>query len=110
MTAKIDIYEDDIESLGEYLKVSDIVAEHNKEHTARTIKENADVFLNEINKKNKIREIEKEKYIKKILKKHNDKYTLEELKSYSLKDVREIHEAIQEEGKMFIKKIFNFFG
>lgn len=110
MTAKIDIYEDDIESMTKYLEVSSIVAEHNKDHVAKTIVENGELFLIEIDKRNKLREIEKEKYIRKILKSHKDKYTFEELKSYSLKDVREIFEIVDEENKSFIKKVFNFFG
>ena len=110
MTAKLDIYEDDIETMTQYLEVSNIVAEHNKDHIAKTIIENGDSFLAEIDKRNKLREIEKEKYIKKILKSHKDKYTFEELKSYSLKDVREIYEIVDEENNTFIKKVFKFFG
>ena len=110
MTAKLDIYEDDIETMTQYLEVSSIVAEHNKDHIAKTIIENGDSFLAEIDKRNKLREIEKEKYIKKILKSHKDKYTFEELKSYSLKDVREIFDMVDEENKTFIKKVFKFFG
>lgn len=110
MTAKLDIYDDDIETMTQYLEVSNIVAEHNKDHIAKTIIENGDSFLAEIDKRNKLREIEKEKYIKKILKSHKDKYTFEELKSYSLKDVREIYEIVNEENKTFIKKVFKFFG
>jgi len=110
MTAKLDIYEDDIDTITKYLEVSNIVAEHNKDHIAKTIIENGESFLNEIDKRNKLREVEKEKYIKKILKSHKDKYTFEELKAYSLKDVREIFEMVDEENKTFIKKVFKFFG
>ena len=109
MTAKIDIFDDDIESITKYLEISNIVAEHNKDHIAKVIIESADSLLKEIDKKNKLREIEKEKYIKKILKSHKDKYTFEELKSYSLKDVRDIYVIVDEENKSFIKKIFKFF-
>ncbi len=110
MTAKLDIYEDDIDTITKYLEVSSIIAEHNKDHIAKTIIENGESFLNEIDRRNKLREIEKEKYIKKILKSHKDKYSFEELKLYSLKDVRDIFEIVNEENKSFIKKIFKFFG
>lgn len=110
MTAKIDIYDDDIDNITKYLEVSNIVAEHNKEHIAKLIKDNGDILLYEIDKKKKLREIEKEKYIKKILVSHKDKYTKEELQSYNLTDVREIYNIINDEKKNFIKKIFKFFG
>lgn len=110
MTKKIEAYEDDINSIKEYLDLSSKVAEHNKELIAKIIIDNGDYFLSEINKKNKLREIEKEKHIKKILKTHKDKYTAQELKSYSLSDVRNIYDIVNEENKSFIKKVFKFFG
>jgi predicted transcriptional regulator len=108
MTKKFDVYEDDIESISKFLEISTLVSEHNKDHFFNMIKERSNILLSEIDNKNKLREIEKDNYIKKILKLDKYKYSPAELKSYTLKDVKDIYDILKENNKKS-KNIFNFF-
>lgn len=93
------------EAFTEYLK-DDI--QRNKNKTAREIEELGNVFLSEIDKKKKRKKLKSDKLIPYILKHCDEKYSEEELKSYSFEDILIIYKEIKTLRKPAIIKFFHF--
>jgi len=102
----IDFDDDDKDylSFSEYLNED---LERNKNKTANEFNQIADDLLAEIEEKKKIIEIEKDKLITFILKHSKNKYSSYQLKSYSISDVRNIHNEIKN-NRNVLSKFFHF--
>lgn len=94
----------DIVAFNEFLEQD---TERRKLKTISDIEKIGEVLLNEIDKKNRKREIKKQKQIPYILKYSGDKYDIEELNAYSFDDVQQIFNETQKKEST-IKKIFHF--
>jgi hypothetical protein len=93
------------EAFSEYLE-NDTKRKKNK--TVSEIEEMGEIFLKEIDRKNKNNTIKSNKLIPYILKYCDGKYDEEELKSYSFKDVKDIYCEIKIRRKPVIIKFFHF--
>jgi hypothetical protein len=98
--------DDDIEldKLSEFLSDD---TERKKKKAVRDIEEMGELFLGEIDKKKKNQKKLQEKLIPHILKKTKDKYSQEELESYSYDDVLKIYTEVKSQNGLFTK-IFHF--
>jgi len=90
-------------------------SKHFKEDTERKMKQTSEefeemgeVYLQEIEQKNKIKKLKQLKLISYILKHRGDIHNRNELISYSFKDVQDIYDDIKKEKKPAIIKIFHF--
>jgi len=92
-------------SLSKHLKDD---TERKKKQTFLEFEENGDKYLNEIEKKKKTKELKQIKLIPYILKHNSDKYTYDELMSYSFEDIQDIYNGIKKERRSVIIKIFHF--
>lgn len=93
-----------------YMAFEKFIIEHSerdKNLKAKEIIDLGDDLLFEIDEKFAKQEQEKKKYYKYILR-HSDKYTKNQLQSYSLNDVKDIFNELKLNNQSFIKKIFNF--
>jgi len=93
------------EAFSEYLE-NDTKRKKNK--TVNEIGEMGEVFLKEIDRKNKNNTIKSNKLILYILKNCDGKYDEKELKSYSFKDIKDIYTEIKIQRKPVIIKFFRF--
>lgn len=62
-------------------------------------------YLNEIERKQKNKEQKKSKLISYIIKRNQNKYTIDELTSYSFEDIENIYNEIKKEKNKFMKFI-----
>lgn len=99
------------DELVDYLSLS----KHLKEDTERKMKQTSEEFeemgelyLQEIEQKNKIKELKQLKLISYILKRCGEIYDRDELMSYSFKDVQDIYNDVKKEKKPAIIKFFHF--
>jgi hypothetical protein len=65
-------------------------------------------YLQEIERKNKDKELKQVKLIPYILKHRSDIHDQDELMSYSLEDVQDIYDEVKKEKKSSILKFFHF--
>lgn len=85
-------------------------SERKKNLLAAEINELGTQYLQEIDRKKKIKRIRQSKLIPYILKNSDDQYTEEELLSYSFEDVMKIHDDIKTKKRSWIVKLFEFFS
>ena len=96
----------DYEAFKQYLEED---TRRKKKKTASFIDEIGDQCLNEIGSKKKHKlQISYLEYIPYILKYCNEKYTEDDLKSYSFEDIRDIYKEIKAEKRPAIVKFFHF--
>jgi len=96
---------DNYQAFSEYLEDH---AKRQKNKTAHEIEQMGNLFLSEIERKNKIKKLKSEKLIPYILKHCDDRYGEEQLKSYSFEDIQQIYDEIKAERKPMIVKFFHF--
>jgi len=98
--------DDDNENYEEFKKFFEDDINRNKNVLLSEIKEMGGQLLDEIDRKRKNNELKKSKLIPFILK--HSSYNKDELSSYSLEDVQEIHNEIKKERQSIIIKFFHF--
>ena len=82
--------------------------ERKKKKNASEFEEMGDKFLQEIDRKNKKKDLKRQTLIPYILKYRSDIHDEDELNSYSFEDVQNIYDEIKEEKKSPIIKFFQF--
>lgn len=92
-------------SLSKYLKED---TDRKKKQTSLEFEEMGNKYLQEIERKNKNKELKQLKLIPYILKHCGDTYDKDELMSYSFEDVQNIYNEIKAEKKPTIIKFFHF--
>lgn len=92
-------------SLNKHLKED---ADRKKQQLSLEFEERGDKYLQEIERKQKNKELKQLTLIPYILKHRSDIYNEEELISYSFEDVQDIYDEVRKENKPFIIKIFHF--
>lgn len=112
MDDEIDILSvEDNDDLIEYVSLSKHLKEdtdRKKKLTQQEFEEMGDRYLQEIERKNKNKELKQVKLIPYILKHRSDIYEKNELMSYSFEDVQDIYDEIKKEKKPAIIKFFHF--
>jgi hypothetical protein len=93
------------EAFSEYLEED---TKRKKNRTASEIEQSGDLFLMEIERKNKNRKLRLVKPIQYILKNCDGKYSEYELNTYSFEDVMDIYNEIKAKKRPFIIKFFRF--
>jgi hypothetical protein len=79
-----------------------------KKKIANEFDEMGKIYLKEIEANKNRQTIEKVKLIPYILKYSENKYTDEDLMTYSIEDVRDIYNQIKQERSSFLSKLFRF--
>ena len=101
-------FDDDNENYVAFSEYLEDDTKRKKKKTAHEIEEMGNQFLKEIDKKNKNKSLKSNKLIPYILKHCDEKYSKDELKSYSFEDVQNIYKEIKIEKRPVIIKIFHF--
>lgn len=101
-------FDDSNDGYDEFSKYLNDDTHRKMKKTAVQIEELGELCVNEIERKNKQKAQKSKKLIPYILKKSEDKYTEEELLSYSYEDVKNIYDEIKEKNKSIFIKIFQF--
>lgn len=113
MTKKIDDkvlsidFDDDNENYKGFLEYVISDTQRKQDKLVRDVNQMGDIYLEEIDRKNKKRNEKKMVYVKYIMN-HSDEYNEDELMSYSMHDVIEIYNTTKENRHSFFKKIFKF--
>jgi len=95
----------DLESLSKHLEED---TNRKKSKTASEIEERGELLLKEINRKNRNKELMKNKLIPYIMNNAKGKYELDELNSYSFEDVQDIYNQLKKENRSTLTKFFHF--
>lgn len=95
----------DYKAFSEFLE-DDI--QRKKKQAISEIENLGELYLKEIDRKSKKNALKAKKLIHYILRHGDDKYSEEELLTFSLKDVTDIYNQIKLEKRPFIVKILNF--
>ena len=95
----------DYEAFSEYLKED---TNRKKNLTSKEINDIAENLLQEIERKKRNQTLKSQKLIPYILRHCDEKYTKEELLSYTYNDVQDIYNELKIEKQSFISKIFHF--
>lgn len=103
--------DDDDDNYNEFISFLNEDTKRKTEKTISDIEILGNDFLSEIDKKRKIKNIKKEKYVSYILK-HSNEYDRNELMSYEISDIVQIYTELKEKKqfkiKQFLKFLFNF--
>ena len=101
-------YDDDNENYEQFSKFLNENTNRKKKKTLREFEEMGKEYLKEMDANKNRQIIQKIKLIPYILKYSKDKYSEDDLLSYSLSDVRNIYNEIKRENSSMIFKIFKF--